>query len=129
GRRPPPARRRRPRVGIGRAGERPAAGAGAGAPPASRVLDRGRRGGGDRGRGDGGGGDPERAYRDPVLKEAPMRATSVVVTGLGLLLASCVQTRQVELTFGDEGEGLDGFMCRDPAGAPILDRLQDGAGQ
>jgi len=58
-----------------------------------------------------------------------MRATSVVVTGLGLLLASCVQTRQVELTFGDEGEGLDGFMCRDPAGAPILDRLQDGAGQ
>jgi len=58
-----------------------------------------------------------------------MRATSVVVMGLGLLLASCVQTRQVELTFGDEGEGLDGFMCRDTSGAPILDRLQDGAGQ
>jgi hypothetical protein len=54
---------------------------------------------------------------------------AAVMTGLWLLLASCVETRRVELTFGDEGEGLDGFMCRDTSGAPILTRLQDGAGQ
>jgi hypothetical protein len=58
-----------------------------------------------------------------------MRATRAAVTGLGLLLASCIEIRQVELTFGDQGEGLDGFMCRDTSGTPILTRLQDGSGQ
>jgi len=58
-----------------------------------------------------------------------MISKSAVVMSLGLVMASCVQTRQVELTFGDEGEGLDGFMCRDTAGTPILTRLDDGTGQ
>lgn len=57
------------------------------------------------------------------------RAGLGAMLGMGLLLGACVQVREVELTFGDEGEGLDGFMCRDPSGAPILTRLQDGAGQ
>jgi hypothetical protein len=40
-----------------------------------------------------------------------------------LLLCSCVETRSVSLTFGDEGEGLDGFMCRDSAQRFLLSRL------
>ncbi len=40
-----------------------------------------------------------------------------------VLLSSCVQTRSVALTFGSEGEGLDGFMCKDSAGAFLLSRL------
>lgn len=40
-----------------------------------------------------------------------------------LLLSSCVETRSVSLTFGSEGEGLDGFMCKDSAGAMLLSRL------
>ena len=43
-----------------------------------------------------------------------MSATRVLWAVLGMaLLGSCVQVREVELTFGEEGEGLDGFMCRD----------------
>jgi hypothetical protein len=34
-----------------------------------------------------------------------------------------VQTRSVSLTFGSDGEGLDGFMCKDGAGAFLLSRL------
>lgn len=45
-----------------------------------------------------------------------------------LLLASCTVQREVALTFGSEGEGLDGFMCRDPAGQFLLDRAKDGDG-
>jgi hypothetical protein len=43
-------------------------------------------------------------------------------------LLSCVETRQVSLTFGSEGEGLDGFMCKDAAGLPMLERLSDADG-
>ena len=40
-----------------------------------------------------------------------------------LLLTGCVETRSVALTFGEEGEGLDGFMCRDSGGQLLLSRL------
>ena len=40
-----------------------------------------------------------------------------------LLLSACVETRSVSITFGSEGEGLDGFMCKDSAGAFLLSRL------
>jgi hypothetical protein len=40
-----------------------------------------------------------------------------------LLLSSCVETRSVSLTFGTDGEGLDGFMCKDSTGAMLLSRL------
>ena len=42
---------------------------------------------------------------------------------LALLLAGCVPTRTVSLTFGSEGEGLDGFMCRDANDELLLSRL------
>ncbi|MBL8919035.1 MAG: hypothetical protein JNJ54_09270 [Myxococcaceae bacterium] len=45
-----------------------------------------------------------------------------------LLLAGCAVQREVALTFGSEGEGLDGFMCKDPAGQFLLDRAKDGDG-
>ena len=41
-----------------------------------------------------------------------------------VLLTQCVEVRRVQLTFGEEGEGLDGFLCRDVAGTPILRRLE-----
>lgn len=45
-----------------------------------------------------------------------------------LLLASCAPTRTVQLTFGESGEGLDGFMCRDQNDALLLKRAhEDGA--
>jgi hypothetical protein len=45
-----------------------------------------------------------------------------------VLLAGCVPTRSVSLTFGEDGEGLDGFMCKDDAGSYLLNRLPaDGA--
>jgi hypothetical protein len=45
-----------------------------------------------------------------------------------LLLSSCVETRSVALTFGSEGEGLDGFMCKDSSDTLLLSRLPpDGA--
>ncbi|MDP2269696.1 MAG: hypothetical protein Q8K32_03125 [Archangium sp.] len=43
-----------------------------------------------------------------------------------VLLTGCVETRSVAVTFGDDGEGLDGFMCKDrstDAGVPLLARL------
>lgn len=40
-----------------------------------------------------------------------------------LLLAACVETRSVAITFGSEGEGLDGFMCRDSSRTLLLSRL------
>lgn len=43
-----------------------------------------------------------------------------------VLLSSCVETRSVALTFGSEGEGLDGFMCRDGAGNQLLGRAPSG---
>ncbi len=42
------------------------------------------------------------------------------------VLAGCVETRSVAVTFGAEGEGLDGFLCKDrstDAGVPLLERL------
>lgn len=39
------------------------------------------------------------------------------------ILSGCVETRSVALTFGSEGEGLDGFMCKDTAGQYLLSRL------
>jgi hypothetical protein len=37
-----------------------------------------------------------------------------------MLLTGCDEVRQVRLTFGDEGEGLDGFLCREDDGAYLL---------
>ncbi len=45
-----------------------------------------------------------------------------------LSLAGCSVQRQVSLTFGSDGEGLDGFMCRDSSGQFLLDRAKDGDG-
>lgn len=47
-----------------------------------------------------------------------------------LLAAACTVQREVSLTFGSEGEGLDGFMCRDPNANNqfLLDRAKDGDG-
>lgn len=39
-------------------------------------------------------------------------------------LSACTQTRSVSMTFGADGEGLDGFLCKDPSGKFLLDRLQ-----
>jgi hypothetical protein len=36
------------------------------------------------------------------------------------LLGSCNEVRQVRLTFGEEGEGLDGFLCREDDGDYLL---------
>jgi len=36
------------------------------------------------------------------------------------LLAGCHEVRQVRLTFGEEGEGLDGFLCREDDGSYLL---------
>ncbi len=47
-----------------------------------------------------------------------------------MLLGACTVQREVSLTFGSEGEGLDGFMCRDPNANNqfLLDRAKDGDG-
>lgn len=45
-----------------------------------------------------------------------------------LLLATCTQYREVALTFGDQGLGLDGFLCKEPGGRMMLDRLGADAG-
>lgn len=46
----------------------------------------------------------------------------------GILLAAatasaCIENRTVALTFGSDGEGLDGFMCKEPDGRFLLSRL------
>jgi hypothetical protein len=52
-----------------------------------------------------------------------------VAAALLVLLGACTVQRQVALTFGETGEGLDGFMCRDPATSQfLLDRAKDGDG-
>jgi hypothetical protein len=38
------------------------------------------------------------------------------------LLGSCNEVRQVRLTFGEEGEGLDGFLCRVEDGDYLLSK-------
>jgi hypothetical protein len=38
------------------------------------------------------------------------------------LLTACNEVRQVRLTFGEEGEGLDGFLCREVDGSYLLSR-------
>jgi hypothetical protein len=38
-------------------------------------------------------------------------------------LTGCAPVRSVALTFGSEGEGLDGFMCKDNANTMLLSRL------
>lgn len=43
-------------------------------------------------------------------------------------VTACSVQRNVSLTFGSEGEGLDGFMCRDQAGQFLLDRAKDSDG-
>lgn len=53
--------------------------------------------------------------------------TRVLVTIATLLLA-CTVERQVALTFGETGEGLDGFMCKEPSGKFLLERAKDGDG-
>jgi hypothetical protein len=56
------------------------------------------------------------------------RVSLGVVLALNLVLLTCVQVREVHITFGEQGEGLDGFLCRDTAGTPIVTRLEDGSG-
>ena len=51
--------------------------------------------------------------------------------GVAVVWLGCAQQKEVKLTFGDTGEGLDGFLCRDEGpdgGAMLLERLaaQDG---
>jgi len=60
---------------------------------------------------------------------AGTRASLGAVLGVCLVLLTCVEVRRVTITFGDRGEGLDGFMCRDSTGTPILTRLEDTTGQ
>ncbi|MBK7865274.1 MAG: hypothetical protein IPJ65_43075 [Archangiaceae bacterium] len=43
-----------------------------------------------------------------------------------LLLLACIEHREVGVNFGETGEGLDGFLCKDAAGRLVLDRLGDG---
>lgn len=48
---------------------------------------------------------------------------------LGLVLAAgCTPTRTVSVTFGTDGEGLDGFLCKDASGKFLLERLQEADG-
>ncbi len=44
---------------------------------------------------------------------------------LMLFIAGCTQ-REVQLTLGDVGEGLDGFACKDSQGKYLLERLPAG---
>lgn len=37
---------------------------------------------------------------------------------------SCTETNNIQLTFGENGEGLDGFVCRDTSGEFLLNRIQ-----
>ncbi len=47
-----------------------------------------------------------------------------------VLLTGCEEVRQVRLTFGEEGEGLDGFLCREEDGSYLLSRaVPAGGGQ
>lgn len=57
------------------------------------------------------------------------RASLAAILALNLVLVTCVEVRRIQITFGEQGEGLDGFLCRDTAGTPILTRLDDGSGQ
>lgn len=45
-----------------------------------------------------------------------------------MLLTGCNEVRQVRLTFGAEGEGLDGFLCREDDGAYLLSRAVPAGG-
>lgn len=55
-----------------------------------------------------------------------MNARILTVT-LALMLG-CVEVRNVSVTFGEQGEGLDGFMCKDTSNQYLLQRLsQSGA--
>ncbi len=48
---------------------------------------------------------------------------------LALLAGGCDEVRQVRMSFGEEGEGLDGFLCReDESNAYLLERAQPRAG-
>ncbi|MFZ5442865.1 MAG: hypothetical protein ACOZQL_22860 [Myxococcota bacterium] len=41
-------------------------------------------------------------------------------------LAGCVQTRTVAVSFGANGEGLDGFLCEDTSGQRLISRAPPG---
>ncbi|WIG98003.1 hypothetical protein [Myxococcus sp. SDU36] len=45
-----------------------------------------------------------------------------------VLLTGCNDVRQVRLTFGAEGEGLDGFLCREDDGDYVLSRAVPAGG-
>jgi hypothetical protein len=47
---------------------------------------------------------------------------------LFLLLVACPNYRSVGVTFGDDAEGLDDFLCKDNSGTMLLDRLGADAG-
>lgn len=54
-----------------------------------------------------------------------MRAAGLLLVLCG---AACVPTRTVTVSFGESGEGLDGFLCKDDSGSYLLSRLPpDGA--
>ncbi|MFZ5470797.1 MAG: hypothetical protein ACOZIN_15335 [Myxococcota bacterium] len=49
-----------------------------------------------------------------------------MVLAVVMCLWGCVETRSVGLNFGEAGEGLDGFLCKDGSGKLLLERLGDG---
>jgi hypothetical protein len=51
-----------------------------------------------------------------------------VLPAAALLIFACVDHRTVEVTFGDDGEGLDGFLCQDSNDVMLLDRLEPDGG-
>ncbi|MFT3835694.1 MAG: hypothetical protein QM723_01690 [Myxococcaceae bacterium] len=52
-----------------------------------------------------------------------------LLPALFLIGFACVDHRTVGVTFGSDGEGLDGFLCKDSSGKMVLDRLEpDGGG-
>jgi hypothetical protein len=51
-----------------------------------------------------------------------------VLPAAALVIFACVDHRTVSLTFGDQGEGLDGFLCKDSNNTFVLDRLEPDSG-
>lgn len=49
-------------------------------------------------------------------------AARPLLLALFFSLTACIETRSVALTFGTDGEGLDGFMCKDTSGTLLLSR-------
>ena len=64
-----------------------------------------------------------RQRKNPLSLRERVGGEGALIVMLLLCTSACVETRSVALTFGSEGEGLDGFMCKDASGAMLLSRL------